>query len=1745
MINSALHKYESKREQGQLKQLTFNQVFVNLQIKQTKTSKSKEKVEKSKDEAGSSEAEECADTVMEIPNLFENAAVSNTRVIFMVGKPGTGKSMLMHRICHVWAHGSLPQFQFAFLFEFRQLNLINRKVTVKELFFDLFLQPEVSPDEAFHYILENAHRVLVIFDGLDEFVGSLSASSSRTPSDLHKPLSIAEIFASLYHGRLLSGCTVMVTCRPKKLPDHTFTTVDMVAEVLGFDQDKVKEYASHFFLKSSLKEQAIAHLKNNAKLMRMCFVPALCYIVCICLEYMLSKGLPCVELPDTITQFYVKMLMIFISRQQNLSSVQSEEMQLNKYRLAIFDLCDLARKGLKEKKIVFYVGDISEQVKEFASMHGLMSVFDVKKLGSSQETGYAFVHLSLQEFFATLYLMINKSVSSASLKSNLSLKSKWTFRSKTKTWFTDSFHIFLSGLSSKECRVFLTHLAEQSEAWVTNKQAAVLQSLKKLAAMDLTGPKIIELCHCTYETQDLELALQVGSNLKFKYEFRNFRITPVDIMALVFVINHGRSLIRLDFAGCLMETDCLEVLAKCENLDQLSFRNRKYGDKFAEALSKSLPKIGTLKKLELTGGNITAVGLAELARALPLCQQIEEINLQDNRLKDDDMIAIFEVFSKKDTLRKMDLSNNDVTVNGLLALAKAAATCPRITEVNMRGDIPRVIFYCQSERVLEIPSALDLKSSEIKTEKTGRVKNMKLRLQECKLGPQELKDIATILRACSSLSDLDFSGNQLGDEGCATLVELLPELHISNQLNLSKNQLSPEGACCLSNVINTCLTVKEVHISLENQRAIIMFHSDEDEDVSSLHERDAFPTGRILKTKEKQRFAVLRLTDCAFRAHHFEKLWRVIRQCTHLSELDLSNNSLKNKGLKKLIQLLPELESLKILHLNNNKISMDGVICLARSLAVDHIKAINVNLGPSQSVVLTFQEHSRAMSTIGCKQDLPAEPELWKKHQYGSKSFSLRECTVSPEEMDSLCYALGQCTEIREIDLSNNALSAENIEVLLKSLTQLRRLMLLNVSNNNLSTQCTFALANAINLCDRVKEVEIRSSKKAILHFVSNEECQRTSCRLVDCNIGKNGMKELCKILEKHSKLMELDLSGNEIGDEGLKCLLEHLPSMQFLSLINIGNNSLTPNGVFHLIKALVTYGKIKEVEASLLPEGKALIRFSGEGNPEKILRIKQCNFEIGHLAKLFNELKECTTLKKLIIEEPWMHGTNVITFLNLNIHAFGNITEIRVIKKRAVIRTGNLTSCTSDSAASLITRDLSSFSTVKSIRLNQCALEAENLPILRSIIIRCTQLVELSLSHNAFGDDGAKCLSDILSSRPALKTLDLESIKLTGFGMVCLAEGLHVCSAIEKINLSKNEIGEEGVLVLLSALQEKTHLKSINLHQCSGLSSAGGREMAKVLTTCTSLEEINLGSLSLNEMAILTLAEGLKQMQSVKKLILDSNNINAEGGSHLADALKGCGKLEEISFSHNIIDGVEKIVDILPEMQSLKKINLSQNNLGPAIGVKLAQVLQYCTHIEELLIAANNLGDEAAMKLAGSLPELPYLKIVQLQSNNIGLIGGTQLIKSLAKCKQIEELSLSENRFGEEGAFALAKELPHFRLLKKVDLKLCQISDRASKSLATGFGHCPQIEEIILSWNSVGDEGAIELARVLPQMAKLKMLDLEKNYITERGAEKLAESLTRCYVIHVIRLWKNLIPREAEESLQNEDSRLHFSFFE
>uniref|UniRef100_A0A8C0AQF5 NLR family CARD domain containing 5 n=1 Tax=Buteo japonicus TaxID=224669 RepID=A0A8C0AQF5_9AVES len=1650
LIDSVRQRYGSRRSAGaaaqeQTQPLAFNQAFVNLVIQQSKASRLKERTDKPREGVASApKPEECADTAMKVSDLFRSVVPSGTtKVIFLFGKPGTGKTMLMHWICQKWAEGALPQFLFTFLFEFRQLNLLKRKLTLKELLFDLFLQPEDSPDAVFQYLLENASHTLIIFDGLDEFAANMDMSSSSkgrpTPTS---PMSISKLFADLCHGKLLPGCTVLVTSRPKRLPDFLLNTVDLLAEIWGFDHEKVEEYVSRYFHRYSFKEQAITHLKNNTKLLSMCLIPALCYVVCICLEYLLLKHQMSVELPQTMTQFYIKMLLIFINKQQG-EHVGGEEAQLNCNRKAILGLCDLALKGLEDKKLVFYVGDIPEHVKEFASLHGLLTVFEVKTNGSCPETGYAFVHLSLQEFFAALCLMVSKRVDKNYLKKKFSLKSKWTLKNETKTEFMESLHIFLSGLSSKECRTFLMLLAEQDEAWVQDKQDTILQSLKKLAATHLTGPKVIELCHCTFETQDLKVAQHIASLLNFKYEFKNFRLTPLDMSALVFVINSGQHLTYLDFAGCLMDIDCLEVLAGCENVEHLSFRSRRCGDDFAAALSKSLQGMGSLKKLELTGGSMTAEGMTNLVQASSQCLQLEEINLQDNRIRDPEVKRVMDLFSRMEKLKKIDLSSNDLSLNAVLLLAKEVVMCQNATELHVRDT--RNAWAPLSPRC----------------SLTLRVHS----LQDCSLSSQHAEEIIAILQSCPSLSEVDLSGNKLGDEGCSCLLESLTWISISKQLDLSQNHLSVNGICSLLKSVNTCQKVVEVQVFYP---CLVLCSLTREEPVFSTDDQQNGDENQTPSASKK-----IRLTDSRFQASDLEKLFLLN---SYVLEKDRYYQVTQCKLLVVLLAATDLISS--SCRLNDNQISLNSVFFLAQSLStLEHIKTMNLSLGHMQVVHLTFWERIRVRSTSRWRSSFLVHP----KHEAKGRCFRLKDCRVGPEDVTRLCHILAQCPQLTEIDLSGNSLSDQSIERLLSFLPYLCHLTLLSIRNTTFSPSCMVLLINSVNLCERIRMVEVRSSKNAFLHLGASMRSQKTSCRLTDCAIGQGQIDELCRVLEQHGWLAEVDLSRNQLGDEGLRCLLDHLHQVPVTCSLN--HNRISQDGVLHLINAFATSGNTTEVQVSLCSKATLIIKLTSRDDPRKILRLSECNFQPEHLEKLCLLLEKCTGLTeyissnnnmtvqaaerllhslrknlgplKISIEEPWVGKESITNLLELAVQACGNITEITICKEKTLFQLG-------------VNDYLSLFSA--------CSETHHDL-----LFCSCRW------SHVELHNDEAEMLVRILLPLPELKKFGyVPSCGLFHIFVVCLT----LCSCV--------------------------------------------------------ISSFSLGYMELSSAAIPKLVLGFCEMPSLKRLILNHNNISNDGCSRLTEALRNMRYMEEINLSHNNIGdpGLMNLAAVLLEMQNLKRIDLSGNSPSPAGGEKLMEALAYCKHIEELLLSRNVFGDRTAVKLALCLPHMTNLRILHLQNNNIGPAGGMELARALVVCGLLEEISLSENDLGEGSIHALSEGLPCFEHLRKIDLKLCGVTDDASKSLSHGFRQCPSMEEIILSWNALGDGGAQELASALPGMEKLKMLDLEKNRIGTRGATKLAEELAKCPEIQFIRLWDNPVPRDLAENLTSQDPRLCFSFY-
>ncbi|NXP35026.1 NLRC5 protein, partial [Leiothrix lutea] len=1681
LINSIRRRYGSRREAGaeaqeQTQPLPFNQAFVNVVIHQGRAPRLKERAEKPREDvAGAPEPEECADTAVKVSDLLRRETPTHTtKVIFLFGKPGTGKTRLMHRICQKWAEGVLPQFFFTFLFEFRQLNLLKRKLTLKELLFDVFLRPEDSPDAVFQGLLENAQHTLIIFDGLDEFAANMdvSFSSKRDPA-LTSPVSISQLFADLCHGKLLPGCTVLVTSRPKRLPDFLLYTVSVLAEIWGFDHERVEEYVGRYFRQHSFRERAIAHVKNNTKLLSMCLIPALCNIVCICLEYLLLKHQMSVELPQTMTQFYIKMFLIFLSKQQG-DCAGDEETQLNCNKKAILGLFDLALRGLEEKKLVFYEGDIPEDVKEFASSHGLLTVFEVKMSSTCPEVGYAFVHLSLQEFFAALCLMVSRRVDKNYLKKKFFLKSKWTLKNETKTEFMESFHIFLSGLSSRECRTFLMLLAEQDEAWVQEKQDVILQSLKKLAATHLSGPKVLELCHCTFETQNLEVAQHIGSLLNFKYEFKNFRLTTLDMSALVFVINSGQDLIYLDFAGCLVDTDCLEVLAGCKNVEHLSFRSRRCGDDFAAALSKGLQGMGSLKKLELTGGSITAEGMTNLVQAASQCLQLEEINLQGNRIRDPDVKRVMDLFSRMEKLKKVDLSNNLLSLNAVLSLAKEGIVCQNVTELCARADTTIIYFSGSSGKAQR---SLDLKLEENK-ERVIPTRRVNLCLQDHRLSSQHAKMIVAILQSCPCLSEVDLSGNKFGDEGWSCLLESLPCISISKQLNLSQNHLSVTGICNLLKSLNTCQKVMEVQVSLRHDTAVLRFREDREFASPPPREEPVLSTDHQQHGEEKKTpttFQKIRLTDCNFPASDLKNLCAVLKECGHISELDLSRNCLGDEGLLQLFQCLPKLKMLRSLEFNDNQISLNSVFFLAQSLAtLEHIKTVSLSLGHTQEVHLTFWERVRANKALFL---------LGWGEPHSGRCFAW---VLFP----SMFYSL-----------SGNSLSDQSIERLLSFLPSLCHLTRLSIRKNSLSPHCAVLLLNSINLCERIRVLEVWSSENALLHLGASMQSHRTSCRLTGCALGEGQVEELCSILEQHGWLAEVDFNqGHFHSFLQLDVGAEYLGYFKVSCCTSQQNAEANKSRTVVIIHLNLT---LMSSLCSLCSKATLIIKLAREDDPRKILRLAECNFQPEHLEKLFLLLEKCTGLVeymssnnnmtvqaaerllhslrkdlgllKISIEEPWVCRERVMKLLELAVQASGNITEITICKDKTLFQLVTKFPCCMEKTESVVSR----------LRLYKPEIKHS---FCQRLCEKCAQLQELRWSHVELHEDEAEMLVRTLLPLPELKTFGLTS----------------------------SSVAPSGIDYLISGLQN-----------------------------CQAIEELNLSYMKLSSAAIPELVLGLCEMPSLKRLILNHNSIGDDGCSRLAGALRKMHNMEEINLSHNEIGdpGLINLAAVLMEMQKLKKINLSGNCPSPAGGEKLMEALAHCKHIEELLLSRNGFGDRTAETLALCLPHMTNLRILHFQNNKIGQAGGLELARALVVCELLEEISLSENILGDQSIHALSKGLPCFKHLRRIDLKFCGITDDASKSLSLGFRQCPSMEEIILSWNALRDGGAQELAIALPKMEKLKVLDLEKNRIGACGATKLAEELAKCPEIQFIRLWDNPVPRGLAESLTSQDPRLCFSF--
>ncbi len=463
----------------------------------------------------------CSDIFTHLPG--QDKAI---RTFLTKGVAGIGKTVSVQKFILDWAEGKENQdVQLIFPLPFREINLMKDKTLslsdLLHVFFPETNEMEISSDE---------YKVLFIFDGLDECRLSLDFQSDVRLCDVSESASVDVLLMNLIVGNLLPSALIWITSRPAAADLVPSECVHRVTEVRGFNEPQKEEYFRKRISDQSLADTVISHLKSSRSLYIMCHIPVFCWISAAVLEKMLSQA-ESGEIPKTLTQMYTCFLILQtdIKREKDYKKkVTGEEM--------ILKLGKVAFQQLVKGNLIFYEEDLREcgiNVTEASVYSGLCSQIFREEFGLYQGKVFCFVHLSIQEHLAALYVHLsstnhNRNMFEPITKHSLWSKVKDLFQHvsfselhqravdealRSKNGHLDLFLRFLLGLSVESHQMLLRQIMTLKRTRSDSNEKTAEFIKKKIRTID-SPEKSINLFHCLNELGDRSLVDEIQRYLK-------------------------------------------------------------------------------------------------------------------------------------------------------------------------------------------------------------------------------------------------------------------------------------------------------------------------------------------------------------------------------------------------------------------------------------------------------------------------------------------------------------------------------------------------------------------------------------------------------------------------------------------------------------------------------------------------------------------------------------------------------------------------------------------------------------------------------------------------------------------------------------------------------------------------------------------------------------------------------------------------------------------------------------------------------------------------------------------------------------------------------------------------------------------------------------------------------------------------------------------------------------------------------
>ncbi|XP_075851738.1 nucleotide-binding oligomerization domain-containing protein 2 [Microcebus murinus] len=722
--------------------------------------------------------------------------------VLVVGEAGSGKSTLLQRLHSLWAAGRhFQEFLFVFPFSCRQLQCVARPLSVQTLLFEHCCWPDAGGQDIFQFLLDHPDRVLLTFDGFDEFRFRFTDGERHcSPTD---PTSVQSLLFNLLQGNLLKGARKVLTSRPAAVSAFLRKYVRTEFSLKGFSQEGIELYLRRCHREPGVAERLIRLLRATSALHGLCHLPVFSWMVSKChQELLLQEG----GSPKTTTDMYLLILQHFLLRASPPDAAsRGLDPGLLRGRLpTLLRLGWLALWGLGTCCYVFSAQQL-QAARVDSDDIALGFLVRAQSVAPGSSANLEFLHITFQCFFAALYLALSPDTPPASLRHLFNCRRPGSsplarllpvlcvqgsgrqedgveaLLQKAEPHNLQITAAFLAGLLSRQHRGLLA-VCQVSETALLRRQACarwcLARSLRKHfhsippavpgeAKSMHALPGFVWLIRSLYEMQEERLARKAVRRLDVGHLKLTFcSVGPAECAALAFVLQHLRRPVAL----------------------QLDYNS--VGDIGVEQL---VPCLGVCKALYLRDNNISDRGICTLIEHVLHCERLQKLALFNNKLTDGCAHAVARLLACRRNFLALRLGNNHITAAGARTLAEG-----------LRGNASLQFLGFWGNKVGD-------EGAQALAEAISDHQSLKwLSLVGNNIGSAGAQALALMLEKNSALEELCLEENRLQDEGVCSLAEGLKRNSSLKVLKLSNNCISSLGAEALLQALARNGTILEV-----------------------------------------------------------------------------------------------------------------------------------------------------------------------------------------------------------------------------------------------------------------------------------------------------------------------------------------------------------------------------------------------------------------------------------------------------------------------------------------------------------------------------------------------------------------------------------------------------------------------------------------------------------------------------------------------------------------------------------------------------------------------------------------------------------------------------------------------------------------------------------------------------------------------------------------------------------------------